>query len=273
MAGRYGDDDADEDALPWLEPAEPEDEEEPGGFPYRGLIVAGVAIAAAVALLWIAAELFLSDREPERTASGEVPLIQAPEGPYKVRPDDPGGLDVNADSLTHAVAEGQNPGSEIDLEVLNEEPVPVGPGPAGTASAPPPSPEDILPRTTAPAAPAAPAAQPKPAVPAPATPAPKVAAPPPAAPKAESAKPAAPASGPVTIQLGAFGSTDGAEQVWSRLSGRVSALGGLRKTVQPVETGGRTLYRLRAGGIASEADAKALCAAVQTAGEQCVLVR
>lgn len=50
MARGYRDDEEDE-ALPWLEPAEPEDEEESGGFPYRGLIIVGAAVVALVAVL------------------------------------------------------------------------------------------------------------------------------------------------------------------------------------------------------------------------------
>src|SRR5690606_12381379 len=126
MARGYSDDE-DDGALPWLEPAEPEDDDEGGaGFPYRGLIVAGIAIVGLVAVLWFVAEWFTGGRGPDTVAAiDDVPLIQAPDGPYKVRPENPGGLDVDADSLTHSVAEGQDPDSALALDVIPEEPVPV----------------------------------------------------------------------------------------------------------------------------------------------------
>lgn len=277
MARGYRDDEDDE-ALPWLEPAEPEDEEEASSFPYRGLIIAGAAIVAIVAVLWFVAEWIGGGRGPDTVAAiDEVPLIQAPEGPYKVRPENPGGLDVDADSLTHSVAEGRDPGGELALDVIPEEPVPVITTPP-VRSAPVPEPGTAVTAQKAPAE----KAQPKPAEAPPAKETPKLEAQKPApkpepkqeTPKPEPAKPApAQAASNVTVQLGAFNSAASADQVWSKLSGRVGALGGLRRSVQPVETGGRTLYRLRAGGIASEAQAASVCAAVQAAGEQCVIVR
>lgn len=306
MARGYRDDEEDE-ALPWLEPAEPEDEEESGGFPYRGLIIVGAAIVALVAVLWFVADWIGGGRTTDNIAAvDEVPLIQAPEGAYKVRPDDPGGLDVDADSLTHSVAEGQDPGGELALDVIPEEPVPVipaapvqsapvpEPGTAARVTVPPPA-QKVLPAEKVQpkvAEKALPKPVEKPVAKAPVKEAPKpvqkVETPKPApkkeAPKPEPAKPApvkvaaakpepAKATGSVTVQLGAFNSTASADQVWSKLSGRVGALGGLRKSVQPVESGGKMLYRLRAGGIASEAQAGSVCAAVQAAGEQCVIVR
>ncbi len=289
MARGYRDDEDDE-ALPWLEPAEPEDEDEGRAFPYRGLIIAGAIIVATVAVLWFVVEWIGGGRGTDTVAAtDEVPLIQAPDGAYKVRPDDPGGLDVDADSLTHSVAEGQDPGGELALDVIPEEPVPVipaapvrsapvpEPGTAARVTVPPPAQkalpvEKVVPKPVA-----------KPPVKETPKPVQKVETPKPA-PKPEPAKAApakvaaakpepAKATGSVTVQLGAFNSTASADQVWSKLSGRVGALSSLRKSVQPVESAGKTLYRLRAGGIASEAQAGSVCAAVQAAGEQCVIVR
>lgn len=284
MARGYRDDEDDE-ALPWLEPAEPEDEDEGRAFPYRGLIIAGAIIVATVAVLWFVVEWIGGGRGTDTVAAtDEVPLIQAPNGAYKVRPDDPGGLDVDADSLTHSVAEGQDPDSELALDMIPEEPVPVIPA-APVRSAPVPEPGTAARATVPPSAQKALPAekvQPKPEdkpvakppVKETSTPVQKVETPKPAPAKATAPKPEpAKATGSVTVQLGAFNSTASADQVWSKLSGRVGALGGLRKSVQPVESGGKTLYRLRAGGIASEAQAGSVCAAVQAAGEQCVIVR
>ncbi len=297
MARGYRDDEDDE-ALPWLEPAEPEDEDEGSSFPYRALIISGGIIVATVAVLWFVVEWIGGGRGTDTiAATDEVPLIQAPDGPYKVRPENPGGLDVDADSLTHSVAEGQDPGGELAIDVIPEEPVPViaappvrsapvpEPGTAVATNVPPPvqkaPAEKALPKVAVPAPVenAAPKPTPKPVEKAPVKEVPKPTPKP--APKAETPKPApakvepAPAkpAGSVSVQLGAFNSTASADQVWGKLAGRVGALGGLRKSVQPVESGGKTLYRLRAGGIASEVQASSVCAAVQAAGEQCVIVR
>ncbi len=76
---------------------------------------------------------------------------------------------------------------------------------------------------------------------------------------------AAPPSG-LTVQLGAFSSREAAEAAWANLSGQ-GALSGLRPEFQPVERDGRTLYRLRAGPVASEA-VTAVCRAAG-AGQWC----
>jgi len=85
------------------------------------------------------------------------------------------------------------------------------------------------------------------------------------------------ASGPAQlgaprIQIGAFGSKDLAESVWKKMSGRFDYLAELTHSVEPVESGGKKLYRLRANA-ASVADASALCGKLRVAGENCMVVR
>jgi hypothetical protein len=82
---------------------------------------------------------------------------------------------------------------------------------------------------------------------------------------------AATAGGP-RIQLGAFGSKPQAEAVWKKLTGRFDYLSALSHSVEPVETGGKTLYRLRVS-VASAADATATCGKLRVAGENCIVVR
>jgi cell division septation protein DedD len=254
--------DDDDEALPWLEPADSidDDDDDRRGFPLRGMVVASAVVVATVAVLWFVADRFSADRVPV-AVTDEVPLIQAPEGPYKERPADPGGIDVDTGSLTHAVAEGADPAGQLALDALPEEPVPVtAPPPAAAAvrKAEVPAPK---------AAPPAPAAEvkrpptPQPKIPVAAEPLPQ-----PAPPRVEAPRPA---PGSVAVQLGAFNSAATADAVWSKLAAK-GVLAGLTKSVQPVETGGRTLYRLRASGAA---DGAAVCAKVQAAGEQCAVVR
>ncbi len=74
------------------------------------------------------------------------------------------------------------------------------------------------------------------------------------------------------IQIGAFGSKSLAEDVWKKMSGRFDYLAALSHSVEPVETGGKTLYRLRAA-VANAADAGATCGKLRVAGENCMVVR
>lgn len=263
MAGRGGGFPGDEDdnALPWLEPAEPDDADaDTAMFPYRGLVVASAVIVGVVALLWFVAERFGTDmRARETIVAVDVPLIQAPEGPYKVRPQDPGGLKVDAEIMTHAVAGGAMPGSTIAVDRVPEEPLPIAAPPRRESASLPPPP----PAASSPAVPAETKRAPTPVARTPVASKPATVEPDPVPEPAR-------ASANFTVQLGAFGSAASAEQVWAKLGGRVA---GLRRSVEPVETGGRTLYRLRASGTGSAADAAALCAEVAAAGEQCAPVR
>ena len=255
----------DDDTLPWLEPADSvDDDDDQPRFPFRGLILACAAIVAIIAILWYVADR-MGGNDNEIAATDEVPLIQAPEGPYKEEPDDPGGLDVDTDSLTHSVAVGKDPESQLAVQALPEEPVPVTVPPVRKAEVPPP------------AAPAATATK-RPPTPQPKLPVPEMAPPkapievPKPAPTETEAQPKPrpmPPAGSATVQLGAFNSAASADQVWAKLAAK-GAVAGLAKSVQPVEVGGRTLYRLRASGAS---DAAAVCAKVSAAGEQCAVVR
>ncbi len=278
MTGRHGTfpGDDDEDALPWLEPAEADydDAQEPR-FPARGLIIASLLVVAVIALLWFVAAKFGGEDAGMTASNGEIPVIDAPDGPYKVKPTDPGGLDVReSQSVTHAVAEGEDPGSTIAVDAQPEEPVPLktpraAPPVASVAVPPvnddaavkrPPTPQPKVPRPVV--EPETKVETPKPAPPKPAPPKPVV-----------ESKPVAAASGGSVVQLGAFSDTATANAVWSKLSGRLSTLSGLRKSIEPVDVGGKTLYRLRASGLADRAAADALCSQAKSAGEQCAVVR
>lgn len=82
--------------------------------------------------------------------------------------------------------------------------------------------------------------------------------------------PDAPAKGSVALQLGAFSTRDKAEAAWTKAGGD-GALSGLAKRIEPVERDGKTLYRLRAGGVASRDAARALCARLAAAGHACIV--
>ena len=84
-----------DEQLPWLQPVE--DEDEPRGISARKMLAA--LIVVLMAGLAVAAVFFWLGRR-DAVVSGPPELIQAPPGPYKVKPADPGGLDVTGESQT-----------------------------------------------------------------------------------------------------------------------------------------------------------------------------
>lgn len=122
---------SDSEALPWLEAVD--DEDEPRGVSAGKMLMALVMVLVGVGI--VAGTLFYLGRE--QAGSGPPELIRAPEGPYKVRPDDPGGLDVSGDSGTaYATGAGQDNDAQLDVSRMNEPPPPAPPA-EGEAKAPP----------------------------------------------------------------------------------------------------------------------------------------
>ena len=167
----------DDQGLPWLEAVD--DEDGP-----RGVSAQQDARRAAAGRagrgdrrrdLFLARPARCRGRRRARTDPGRP-------GPYKVKPDDPGGLDVAGESETaFATSAGEDPDAALDMNKL---PQGVEPPPPEPAAEPRPAPE---PKTARPS-------RPKPA--------------PDAAPGA---------AGP-TIQLGAYASTIKADTAWGMLS-------------------------------------------------------
>ena len=227
MTDARADQPGDEDRLPWLEAVE--EDEEQGGPPVAKLI--GAILIGLIAIAVIVGGLFWLGNRNRTDGNGEI--IAAPEGDYKVRPEEPGGMNVTGEGGTAAAASaGAEPRGQINTNAVAEAPI----------ARPQPAPQ-------------APAAQPQ----APAT---RPQAPAPARPQ-----PAAAGLG-ATIQLGAFSTSAGANSAWRALSARFRYLAPLGHSVVPVQSGGRTLYRLRASGP----DAANICRRLQVAGEDCAVV-
>ena len=218
----------DDQGLPWLEAVD--DEDGPRGISARKMFVALVMVLVAAAI--VAGTFFwLGRRDPAVT--GAPQLIRAEPGPYKTKPDDPGGLDVAGDSETaYSTSAGEDPDSALDVRKLPQEMEPV---PANSVE-PVPLPKKIPPKETK-----EPVAGPSPAV----------------------------LPGPV-VQLGAYGSMVKADTAWSLLSGRFPEVAALRKSVVTATVGGKPFYRLRAAGSAEQT--RAACAALKAAGENCLVV-
>jgi hypothetical protein len=232
--------------LPWLEAVEEEDGADgPSALKLIVAVLIGLAAIGAIVggLFWLG-----NRHDGGSVSAGGVETIKAPDGAYKVRPENPGGMNVQGQGDTSfATSAGAEPKGKIDTNAVPEAPVS---------------------RT----GPAAPAARPAPAQPAPANPpkpqaqAPKPAPAAPAKPAKPAPAPAASGQGGGSIQLGAFSSQASAEKAWKALSGRFSYVAPLSHNVVPVTSGGRTLYRLRAGG----AGAADVCGRLRVAGESCV---
>ncbi|TRW16656.1 SPOR domain-containing protein [Glacieibacterium frigidum] len=284
------DDDYDDDDVPWL--AEVEEERPASTSVSQRKLIGGIALFAALLALIIGGVWAITSGQREGGSSGEVavnaedvPLIPADPGPYKVRPADPGGMQIDgAGDTMYAAGEGADVGGALDPGALPEDPMPR----PGTAAA---QPEDLLPAegasaqvaippargTVAPAAgasaqvaippvrtPAAPPPVPV-AKPAPLKPLPKPVAP------VAGTPPAKPSTGSAALQLGAFSSSAAADTAWKDLTKRFTYLGGLSKAVGKVERDGKTLYRLRATGVTDAAKAADLCARLKVAGEDCLV--
>src|SRR5690349_3126807 len=84
-----------DEPLPWL--AAVDDEDEPRGVSARRMLAALVVVM--IAGLMIAGTFFwLGHRDTSR--NGPPELIAAAPGPYKVKPPNPGGLDIKGESET-----------------------------------------------------------------------------------------------------------------------------------------------------------------------------
>jgi hypothetical protein len=131
--------------------------------------------------------------------SGAPELIKAPPTPYKVKPPNPGGLDIRGESETaFETSAGEDKDSQLDLGKLPETPVAKPPkeqpkSPASNETKAPPAPEAAEPKATG-------------------------------------------AAGSV-VQLGAFANQAQAERAWTALSARFPSVAALNKMIVPFSGG------------------------------------
>jgi len=79
--------------------------------------------------------------------------------------------------------------------------------------------------------------------------------------------------GAALIQLGAYNSLEDAGDVWIEYqSVHGDLLANTQRYIEPIETGGRLLYRLRAAGFDGLDQTHALCAALDARGVDCISV-
>lgn len=79
--------------------------------------------------------------------------------------------------------------------------------------------------------------------------------------------------GAALIQLGAYNSLEDAGDVWGEYqSEHGDLLANTQRYIEPIESGGRLLYRLRAAGFEGLDQTRALCAALDARGVDCISV-
>lgn len=183
-----------DEQLPWLQPVE--DENEPRGLSARKMFAALLVVLFAA--LIVAATFFWLGRQ-NAAVSGPPELIQAPPGPYKVKPPNPGGLDISSESETaFETSAGEDRNSQLDTSKLPQ--VPAAKPAAEKTSAP-------QPETAKPPAPAL-----------------------------EAQSTASGGTGSV-IQLGAFANKAQAERAWTALSARFESIAAMTKMLIPFPGG------------------------------------
>ncbi|HEV2078840.1 MAG TPA: SPOR domain-containing protein [Allosphingosinicella sp.] len=120
-----------EDSRPWLEPVEPE--EEPSG-PSLGRPIVLAILAILILGAVVAGYSWWSG---QGATEGDGELIPAPPGPYKVKPDDPGGMEIAGEGDTaFAASAGADPKGRIDMSAVPEAPMVAAPKAAPGKAAP-----------------------------------------------------------------------------------------------------------------------------------------
>ena len=198
----------DDSELPWL--AAVDDEDGPRGVSARRMLAALFVVLLGAAI--VGGTFFYLGRR-DAVVTGAPQLIRAEPGPYKVKPTDPGGLDVAGESETaFKTSAGEDSDAQLDLSRV---------------------PETAVER---------PKVEPKPVVAEPAKPV--AAEPAPAAPSGGKGS---------VIQLGAFANRGQAERAWSALAARFPSVGAMTKMIIPFSGGIRLRASAASPAAAREA--------------------
>jgi hypothetical protein len=194
--------------------------------------------------------------------SGTVPVVQADNRPVRVKPDNPGGMQVAGANEDIMSGGGDTASGKLS-------PPPEAPAPQALRAPPPPVPAPVVSPTVS--VPAAAPTAPKPVVLKQAqaqTPVPV-----PAPDKHVAAAPAehtASAGKAALVQLAAVSSEAAAKTEWQRLQKRLPDLLDSRQpAISKTERDGRTLWRVRTGGFADVSQATVFCERVRAKGTGC----
>ncbi len=261
-----------------------------GGARMFGAVFAFAAIVGFGSLI---AYYFVQNRDGSLDPAN-IPVVRADPRPMKVKPENPGGIDVPFQNTEIYDRVGQQTGGMAPVRPPAAGSVPPArpgerllPGPEAPMPRPQPPPAPVaaipvVPEIVAPPdavvvtptpPPAARAPAPlaaAPSLPAPAAPAVAAARPAPAAPAA-----AAPAGPGPRIQLASVRDMADAQREWARVTRQYSdVLGGLSPQFVPADLGDRGVFiRVQAGPFASPEAARAACDALRARGAGCNVVR
>ena len=245
------------DKSSWLEPL-PEEYAGEENMTSRRMIIAAITVVVLAIFAGVIWYSYMQGAD-----KGPVPVVKADKSVIKVKPDDPGGMEVphQDKEIFEHVAGNDEPKEEV-LASSSEIPMdrPAANIPSQNASsdvnvALPPSPPtdeeevevsaDKVEEQVSPAAPA----------------------------PASSA--AISSTGEFMIQLGAFSQLSSAEKLWANLSGKHAALlSNLKPDYMVVDLGDKgILYRVRGGSIEDRETADNICAQLKKAGQGCMVVK
>lgn len=267
--------------------APPEEDLLPARSARRSLLFGAlIGLAAAAGAAWY----ILGTGGQPASGPQEVPMVKAEKAPVKVRPADPGGMEVpNQDKLVYNRVEQGSVKPEVEhllpqpnqpRELPRTSADPLG---DGMTPLPPPLPDAARPVDTVKVTPppAAPTEAPKAAEPpkptsAPVAPVAKVEPTKPVEAPKPAPTPAAPAAsaGAWQVQLGALKDEAGAEQAWQRAVKTAPELGKLNHEVIRADLGAKgVFYRLRAGNFSAREQANSLCEGLKAKGVGCVVAQ
>ncbi len=280
--------------------AEPRDDEPPRRQRrVLAIFVALVVMGLFAGGLWLAYSQGARHSAGPALAGADVPLIRADPRPTRVKPEEPGGMQIpDRDKLIYA----QTRSAQIRPAVEHLLPPPEKPMPRPTAppapavAAPAPAPAPVAegaaaipvppPKPPAPVAEAAAATPVAPLKPPQAAAASVEKAPPaekaPSGEKAPSAAPKPPperskaaSAGGARIQLGSVRSQDQARQEWDRIKHKnADLLGDLAATPIRADLGDKGVYyRIQAGPVGDSARAERLCGELRQRSVGCIIVR
>ncbi|MDJ0642558.1 MAG: SPOR domain-containing protein [Erythrobacter sp.] len=228
-----------EDSLPWLESDEDDDA---GGYDFSQFLAFGAILLALLAGM-VGGIWFLTNRTGDAAMVADGSTIEAPEGPYRERPEDPGGKEfAGTGNVAPVVGEGQTregvmaDGSESGADSSD------GASQSGSGAT-----------TTANADSADSGSSSRGS---------------PAANNGGSGSGSASSTSVVGVQVGAYGSRARAEAGWQTLLGSSDALAGVRYRIVKGEADIGTVYRLQALASNREA-ANQLCDALKADGLPC----
>lgn len=261
---------------------------------------AATTAGALISLALLAIVVVWSYRLGVRDAN-DVPVIRAQTEATKIKPEQPGGIEIaHQDREVYNIVDGTPSPTDGAFapseETLTAEDAPVAPAPAPRPETIPeptavtPSPDPVVEAAVEAKAEVEPITEattespvddpeddisafaPKVAPIALSRPARTAIAPPKATTLAEPR--AAALASRIQIQLGAFNTEEIAAEQWAALKNRNGdLLSGRARVVTPVVSGGRRLFRLRAGPFEDVDQASTLCRALKARGEDCIVAR